>query len=195
MWGEMDTTTFPDTHPDLQTALLATRRRDMTVDVRRRASYNTEPRHRHVPHEQRTQPAIDDTLAELDAACKLVVKGDCITVLGDFNVQLPGKQENLTGSHVCATEESVAVGKVMNIMRRHELCATNTMFRKRKGPATFLRKISDKVDTHDQFVGRQVKTKWKVRIIHGEVVHFCDKNNQRRWRVKFEDDYVCQSVR
>ena len=145
----------------------------------------------YLPHEQRTQPAIDDTLTELEAACNLAGKQDCIVIMGDFNVQLPGKLEKLTGSHVCATEETVGASKVLDLMRRHELCAADTMFRKRKGPTTFLRKISDKVDTNDQYVGRQVKTNWKGRTIYGEVVqNYSDNKNERRWRVRFEDDYV-----
>ena len=43
----------------------------------------------YMPHSKRVQPAQADTLNELDIICKQAKQGDCIVVLGDFNVQLP----------------------------------------------------------------------------------------------------------
>ena len=69
---------------------------------------------------------------ELDAICRQAKKSDCVVVLGDFNVQLPGNIPKCTGGYVCAKTESRSATEVLNFMRRHDLNAINTKFRKRK---------------------------------------------------------------
>ena len=147
----------------------------------------------YVPHSSRTEPSQSDTLKELDTVCKQAKKNDCVVVMGDFNAQLPGGLQGATGAHVCATEESAPATKVLNLMRQHDLSATNTKFRKpRSSPATYLRVVSSgQADVNDQHVGREVKVEWHGQEHIGEVVE-CLGNEQggRHWKVKFDDGYV-----
>ena len=114
-------------------------------------------------------------------------------VLGDFNAQLPGGMQGLTGTHVCASEESTSATKVLNFMWQHDLCAINTKFRKpRTSPTTFLRVVtSGQADVNDQYIGREVKAEWQGQDQIGEVVE-CLGTAQggRHFKVKFEDGYV-----
>ena len=147
----------------------------------------------YVPHSSRTEPSQSDTLKELEAVCKHANKSDCVIVLGDFNAQLPGGLQGLTGAHVCAQGESTSATKVLNFMRHNDLCAINTKFRKRRtSPATYLRVItSDQVDVNDQHVGREVKASWQGQDHFGEIVE-CLGNEQggRLWKAKFNDGYI-----
>ena len=56
----------------------------------------------YVPHDSRVKPSRTDTLSELDAVCSQAKQGDCIVILGDFNVQLNGGVQGCTGAYVCA---------------------------------------------------------------------------------------------
>ena len=77
-------------------------------------------------------------------------------------------------------------------MRRHDLHAINTKFRKkRKSHATYLHVLSNGTTGHDQYVGREAKAVWQGREHFGTVVdNFRETNGARRWRVKFDDGYV-----
>ena len=106
----------------------------------------------YMPHSCRVKPAQADTLHELDVICKQAKKNDCVIVLGDFNVQLPGNVPKCTGGYVCAQGESKSATKVLNFMRRHDLHAINTKFRKkRQSHATYLHVLSNGTG-HDQYV-------------------------------------------
>ena len=81
--------------------------------------------------------------------------------------------------------------EVLNFMRRHDLHAINTKFRKKKqSHATYIHVVSNG-SGHDQYVGREAKIKWRGQEHIGKVVeNFRDANGARRWRVKFDDGYV-----
>ena len=146
----------------------------------------------YLPHSQRAQPSLDDTLAELDATCKQAGQGDCLVILGDMNVQLPGNMKHLTGGHVCADSMSAPASKLLNLMRQYNLCAANTLFRKRGSPATYLHAAaSDNNQGNDQYMGRKVKEVWKGKEYLGRVVQITNESNgTRKWTVKFTDGYI-----
>ena len=147
----------------------------------------------YVPHNSRVCPSQQDTLRELDEVCKQAKQGDCIVVLGDFNVQLPGGVQGHTGPHVCAQGESESATEVINFMRQYDLSAMNTKFRKSKtSPATYMHVVSsDATDVNDQYVGREVKETWKGSTLFGHVVeNLQGAQGGRRWKAKFSDGYV-----
>ena len=51
----------------------------------------------YLPHRGRTQPAQDDTLADIQKVLTQVSARDCVCVLGDFNEQLETNVEGITG--------------------------------------------------------------------------------------------------
>ena len=88
-----------------------------------------------------------------------------------MNVQLPGHIKHLTGGHVCATNMSDSASKLLNLMRQHNLCATNTMFRKRGSADTYLHSVAeDNNKGNDQYVGRMVKEVWRGKECMVKVV-------------------------
>ena len=125
----------------------------------------------YMPHASRVQPAQADTLHELDMICKQAKPGDCLIVMGDFNVQLPKNAQGRTGNYVCAQGQSPEANEVINFMQNHDLFAINTKFRKRQSPATYLHVIAKETsEVNDQHVGRKVKTHWQGQTHYGEVV-------------------------
>ena len=96
----------------------------------------------YMPHASRVQPAQADTLNELDMICKQAKPGDCLVVMGDFNVQLPKNVQGCTGKYVCAQGESPEANEVIDFMKTHDLFAVNTKFRKRQSPATYLHVVA-----------------------------------------------------
>ena len=77
-------------------------------------------------------------------------------------------------------------------MRRHELCAINTLYKKRKSPSTYLSVLS-KGSTEDagQFVGQQVKVRWKKKEYLGKIADVSSSDSGKRlWTVRFSDGYV-----
>ena len=79
-------------------------------------------------------------------------------------------------------------------MRRYEICAVNTMFKKkRKSPATYLSVVS-KGTTPDagQFVGLEIKERWKKRDYIGKILEVKRKGGTKKWTVKFDDGYVAE---
>ena len=146
----------------------------------------------YMPHSSRVQPAQADTLTELDVICKQAKQGDCIVVLGDLNVQLPGNKCSCTGNYVCAQGETPEADDILNFMKSHDLFAINTKFRKRQSPATYLHVVSQgSSGVNDQHLGREVKVQWRGKDNLGEVVeNFGGQQGQRKWRVRFKDGYV-----
>ena len=146
----------------------------------------------YMPHSKRVQPAQIDTLRELDTICKQAKKGDCIVVMGDFNVQLPAEKQGSTGKYVCAQGESEEANEVLNFMRSHDLFAVNTKFRKRKSPATYLHVVAQgTAGVHDQYLGREVKVSWKGTDMFGKIIeNHAGEYGTRRWKVQFTDGYV-----
>ena len=144
-----------------------------------------------MPHSSRAQPAQADTLNELDMICKQAKSGDCLVVMGDFNVQLPKNVQGCTGKYVCAQGESPEANEVIHFMKNHDLFAINTKFRKRQSPATYLHVVAQATSAvNGQHVGREVKTQWRGRHHYGEVVeNFRGQYGERRWRVRFKDGY------
>ena len=146
----------------------------------------------YMPHSKRVQPAMADTLRELDTICKQAKQGDCIVILGDFNVQLPANKQSSTGNFVCAQGDSEESNEVLNFMRSHDLFAVNTKFRKRKSAATYLHVVAQgTAGVHDQYLGREVKVKWKDKAVFGKITeNYGGEQGARRWKVKYEDGYV-----
>ena len=146
----------------------------------------------YMPHNSRVQPAQEDTLKELDTICKQAKQGDCVVVLGDFNVQLPANVQGSTGKHVCAQGESEEANAVLGFMKSHDLFAVNTKFRKRQSPATYLHVVAQgTAGVHDQYLGRDVKVHWKGKDVHGKIIeNFGDEYGIRKWKAKFDDGYV-----
>ena len=130
----------------------------------------------YMPHRARVKPCQNDVLRQLHAALRKVPKGDCVIVMGDFNEELPKNVANHTGTHTCSLDGSRNSGKMVGLMRTHDLFAVNTKFRKRrKSPATYLQVQNDQNSTRNgqstmSFVGRNVKTRWRGKEIYGKVV-------------------------
>ena len=104
----------------------------------------------YIPHGSRVRPSRTDTINELDLICKQVKQGDCLVVMGDFNVQLPANKKSQTGRYVCATNESEGATEVLGFMKTHDLFTINTKFRKRKQtPTTYLHVVSQGDEDED----------------------------------------------
>ena len=105
--------------------------------------------------------------------------------MGDINEELSPNIKNHTGRYTRSDQGSRNAGKIIDIMRAHDLCAVNTRFKKSKSPATYLQANTIE-DPAGRFVGRSVCVKWKNKEILGKVKQ---QINDTRWKIKFEDDY------
>ena len=77
-------------------------------------------------------------------------------------------------------------------MKNHDLFTVNNKFRKRQSPATYLNVIAQgTAGVHDQYLGREVKVRWKSKDRFGKIIeNFSDRYGVRRWKVQFNDGYV-----
>ena len=148
----------------------------------------------YLPHRGRVQPNQDDTLRDLEAVLsREVAPGDCVCIMGDLNEQLEGGVKSRTGKWV-AGEKSSKADKIMQLLQLHELTAINTTFQPKRKSAlyTYLQtKCKDKdANDYGEYVGADVRTKYKNDWYEGRVVSTTGHNNTQKWVVKFADNYV-----
>ena len=136
----------------------------------------------YVPHRARVEPCQQDTLRSLIELLKQVPKNDCVVLLGDFNEQLPGNVEMLTGKWAFGNKSANA-DEILNIMRLFNLFAVSTKFQPKKNSSSatyaFCEQGSFMPKAH-QFTGSKVRAFYKGKMVGGVVgdIH----GTRSRWR-------------
>ena len=95
----------------------------------------------YMPHAYRTEsPFFNETLEQLDNVLEKVSEHDCIMILGDLNCKLGRDIDGCTGKWSVHKHSNRAGEDMLELMRRHKLCATSTMFQppRRKSNASFI---------------------------------------------------------
>ena len=154
----------------------------------------------YVPHRARVEPCQQDTLRSLIELLKQVPKNDCVVLLGDFNEQLSGNTEMLTGKWAFGNKSANA-DEILNIMRLFNLFAVSTKFQPKKNSSSatyaFCEQGSFMPKAH-QFTGSKVRAFYKGKMVGGvvgDMVQGQDGDNKcKMWNVSFEDGYstICR---
>jgi len=84
----------------------------------------------YVPYLTKTGVTQDHILDQIDTIlAKEVKNGDCVVVLGDFNLKLPRAVEGYVGKFCAHPRPSVGGKRLLDIMSTHGLCAASTYFK------------------------------------------------------------------
>ena len=131
-----------------------------------------------MPHRGRVAPAQADTIKDLEKVLSMVPQGDCICVLGDLNEQLEADIQGVTGKWT-AGPKSPNSDKMIQLMRLFALTAANTLFKPKYKHAlqTFLqtkRKGHEPHNDYGEYVGADVRVKYKQEWVEGKVLAVCD---------------------
>ena len=155
----------------------------------------------YMSHSIRVQSDQTDTLKQLGTICKQVKQGDCLVILGDFNVQLSVNVLETTDKYVCAR------GNRMKQLKSYTSWKTTTYLPTipnlgsdslqphiyiwlHKGQQEFTTNITTNIKTERlKWFGREkmymekFSENYTVQLYGGEY-------DLWKWKVKFDDGYV-----
>ena len=126
----------------------------------------------YLPHRGRVAPTQEQTLTDLQDALNGAHPRDCICLLGDLNEQLQAEVDGITGKFTGVPPSKNAT-TIMDMLRLNDLAAVNTFFQPKpsKTVHTYLHTKRDAdADDTGMHVGREVKQRYRVQWVTGEVI-------------------------